>query len=599
MSGKITEIAGGSIITQTQGDLSMRVTDGSLSLHAGEKTVQHGKENGITYGLYTPEELPPAPALEKVEFLDENDRVLDQSVDDFFYGQKLKIRVTTQDAGGKPIRIALKGETKSAAQPFAFMATARYQWSGVVANDNTFTTPFLSLLPLWYSDDFENYNDSAHKTEIGAADLNAFFVSVTLGAQTAELPAAGARLKPRTYKRNYEELVGLFKTGSDTVKDLSDNYENKFIKKYDQQGLDIKDVTAAFSNWLYRDHPGAAATAIEKEATKAAVDLWAYAVLQNHNHTLTTTLKDKKTGKTKKTATKVAAIADDRPLYWARIAISVMLKRQYVFIEDIKKNHAGKLTEFLEDSVVPTGSMLWNLLQIFEGKSRNYSGIDFSKAAGKKKVLLTGFDPFQLEPTANGVDGPETHNPSGALALALHTLNLTNAYVQTCIFPVRYEDFDRECVEAVMRRFMPEADVVITTSLNGSNPVFDIEGNAIAYRGGFADNMGLETGHPRFLPNPSSQHNLTTLPKTKIFGAGNPVIQIEGEKVRFDESKLTDPTEGAGSNYLSNEIMFRATTVRGSSGKPVGHFHLGNLGGLGTLPKVIRISKEVINRICS
>ncbi|MNR63980.1 hypothetical protein D3C85_1864660 [compost metagenome] len=67
--------------------------------------------------------------------------------------------------------------------------------------------------------------------------------------------------------------------------------------------------------------------------------------------------------------------------------------------------------------------------------------------------------------------------------------------------------------------------------------------------------------------------------------------------VRFDTSKLNSLKEGGGGNYLSNEIMFRATKIRGSSKKPVGHFHLANLGTITRVKEVIDVTKEIIKKI--
>lgn len=78
---------------------------------------------------------------------------------------------------------------------------------------------------------------------------------------------------------------------------------------------------------------------------------------------------------------------DDRPLYWARNKMQVSLKRNPLFEKDIK----------FETSIVNRGSELEKIIQLFEEQSRNYTNIDFSKATGKKKVLM-GFDPFQLNP---------------------------------------------------------------------------------------------------------------------------------------------------------------------------------------------------------
>ncbi|WP_294963914.1 hypothetical protein [uncultured Flavobacterium sp.] len=263
---------------------------------------------------------------------------------------------------------------------------------------------------------------------------------------------------------------------------------------------------------------------------------------------------------------------------------------------------------------MPQKSRLWKTIQIFEEQSRNYTNIDFSKAGNKKKILITGFDPFQLNPDSNfntsmGDDAANTFNPSGIVALFLNknqeSLN-QNFYIQTCIFPVRYEDFDNNCVENVVSKHFHDVDMIMTTSLNGGNNWFDVEGDAISYRGGFHDNMCIggqdyseyNYNSSRFIPDVNSQHNETTLPSMKIFG-NYLSININNLTVRFDNSKLNSLKEGGGGNYLSNEIMFRTTKIRGASKKPVGHFHLANLGTIAKVKEVIEVTKEIIKKIIS
>ncbi|QYS91320.1 hypothetical protein JJC04_00035 [Flavobacterium covae] len=75
-------------------------------------------------------------------------------------------------------------------------------------------------------------------------------------------------------------------------------------------------------------------------------------------------------------------------------------------------------------------------------------------------------------------------------------------------------------------------------------------------------------------------------------------MNINGLDVRFDSSKLNSSTEGGGGNYLSNEIMYRTTAIRGvSSSKPVGHFHLANLDNITRIKEVIDVAVEVIKKI--
>jgi pyrrolidone-carboxylate peptidase len=285
---------------------------------------------------------------------------------------------------------------------------------------------------------------------------------------------------------------------------------------------------------------------------------------------------------------------DDRPLYWARNKMQTWLKRNPLFKDQID----------FDKSIVKKGTELDDIITLFEEKSRNYTGIDFSKAGNKKKVLITGFDPFQLDYGFYGDRGVQTYNPSGIIALALQEnqeLLKNNIYIQTCIFPVRYEDFDNQVVEKVVKRNIQKLNLLITTSLNGSNSRFDIEKYAIEYRGGFHDNMCIgDYDNPkydksRFLANKNSNLTQTTLPKEKIFGTEKNT-ELYGQSIYFDTEQ--SKTTGSGDNYLSNEVMYRATSVRGNLDLPVGHFHLGNLGDIkntiDTKEIVIAIIKKIL-----
>lgn len=586
-----------------------------LLLTAGGKITQTGKEGGVVYGEYIPPDkvYTTHPKVEKVEFLDENNKVLNQNTKDFYYGQKLKIKVTTSNAKGEMIVVDLQGKSKSKSQKFDILNTRRFSWNGLVTQEEIFETPYFVLNPNWHSDDFEKYNYETHQTEIREEDLNEFLTKIILDAKSVYLPLEGERLKPITYKRNYEELIGLFKTNDSGDKDILENYENLYIDKYADENDDIKDIVDDFSGWLCKDNTEASIDEIGTKVSESAKKLWDYAVLQHQAHSMKFTTTDKKTGEKKERIENRNAVLDDRPLYWARIAMQVILKRQYVFIKDILTLPKDQQDLFFKKSIIPKKSKLWDVMQLFEEKSRNYTDIGFSKAPkGSKKVLITGFDPFQLNPDSNfntsmGSDSANTFNPSGIVALFLNQnqeLLNQNIFVQTCIFPVRYEDFDDNCVEKVMQKYFNEIDIIMTTSLNGGYNWFDIEADAIEYRGSFHDNMCIggqdysqyNYNTSRFISNASAQHNATSLPKTKIFGS-NDSININKLIIKFDDSKLKSLKEGGGGNYLSNEIMFRATKIRGNSTKPVGHFHLANLGTITRIKEVIDVTKEIINKI--
>ncbi len=286
---------------------------------------------------------------------------------------------------------------------------------------------------------------------------------------------------------------------------------------------------------------------------------------------------------------------DDRPLYWARNKMQTWLKRNSLFKDQID----------IEKSLVKKGTELDNIIILFEELSRNYTGIDFSKAGNKRKVLITGFDPFQLNPdidfnSSMGANSATTFNPSGIIALCFNGI-FEDYYIQTCIFPVRYDDFDKGFVENVIKSNIKDVDLIMTTSLNGGNPRFDIEKFATEFRGGFHDNLGIgnsdnQYDSSRFIVNQSQNYTETTLPHKKIF-EDKTSITIKGNEIYFDTNR--SPKEGSGSNYLSNEIMYRSTKVRDEIDlkTPVGHFHLGNLSSISRANEVKNVVFEIIKKI--
>jgi len=165
------------------------------------------------------------------------------------------------------------------------------------------------------------------------------------------------KLKPITYRRNYEELIGLFNTDNSGEKDKENNYENKFINS----NSEIKTIVDEF---------------IEKVTTQDITISEIKSLVEEKAKTLwNTSVKQVQGGN-----------LDDRPLYWARNKMQTWLKRNPLFKDQID----------IEKSFVKKGTELDNIIILFEESSRNYTGIDFSKARNKKKVLITGFAPFLL-----------------------------------------------------------------------------------------------------------------------------------------------------------------------------------------------------------
>lgn len=299
---------------------------------------------------------------------------------------------------------------------------------------------------------------------------------------------------------------------------------------------------------------------------------------------------------------------DDRPLYWARIKMEVALKSH----------------PFLLHSDVQTN----NLVRIFEEKSRNYTGVDFTYANQNnlKKILITGFDPFQLD--VNKMQS----NPSGVCALAMHGTTIGVGYVQVMLAPVRYVDFDgnndrsKGSGNGIVEKYIAplighntnQADMIITISQSGEGN-YNIDRFATINRAGWSDNLASEReSNSDSIILGTSEKDLiwieTTLPKAMAMDGGsnqqsdnwkhyvvyaqhytllNNAISAIPESpmygLTFDEQfdnytpdnpgqifttnkkadNLLDTNnnkkriiEGSGSNYLSNEIFYRVALAR-------------------------------------
>lgn len=209
------------------------------------------------------------------------------------------------------------------------------------------------------------------------------------------------------------------------------------------------------------------------------------------------------------------ANADDRILYWARIKMVVALK-----------NHPYMRKTLTQRK---------RLAKIFEDKSRGYDSVSFAAAGGRRKVLITGYDPYQLD---NNI---KQSNPSGAAVLAMHgqnfALGAADIHVQTAIFPMRYADFDQNpvpnlgtgVVENFFERFIntghPDyvaADVPdIIVTLNQGGPFeFRVERFAARNRGSYKDNLNaVGKKFPATVVGDQFYENL--LPEAKIVPAGN------------------------------------------------------------------------------
>ena len=500
------------------------------------------------------------------------------------YGEPFYIEVITENIpDDTPIAITLK-DTK-----ISFEGQLK---------ENKIKTILLSIPISYYDETKENYNYMEYKTEV--EQYQEFEFEFKIGENESKISADNNIIIPYTYRRNYEELVGLFATSNNKNNDIKENYENDFINNKEFQ---IKNIVENFTNYL--ENSNLTIEDIKKQVEKEAKNLWKAAIAGVQ--------KDK---------------LDDRPLYWARNKMQVALKRYYLFKNDID----------FEKSIVKKNSNLEEIIITFEEKSRNYTGIDFSKAPkGTKKILITGFDPFILNEFNNKeIKGYSPNikqsNPSGVVALALNGNTELGGYIQTMIVPVRYTDFDssqdREngqgegIIEKYIKPFIEkkgEVDMIITISQ--ADAKYNIDVFATATRRGFNDNMNfIREDGSKAIPG-GAETIKTTLPKKMVDSklGTNYNGRYFITKKDFDDYYKGDYSkeffldinddlpqlsiyDGPGGNYLSNEIFYRVAKLRESLQPklPTGHFHIRKIQGVKEelvpekVEKLITIIKETI-----
>lgn len=272
---------------------------------------------------------------------------------------------------------------------------------------------------------------------------------------------------------------------------------------------------------------------------------------------------------TEATRTPTSGPVDDRPLYWARLTLSARLRSWNPSFDLDPRDHA-------------------ELLRLWERTSRGISDLEFPPGDRWVRVVVTGFDPFQLD------DDLECSNPSGAAVLDLHgwtfPVGERTAVVRSALFPVRWDDFAHGLVEDSLATRHGVVDAVLTLS-RGRPDRFDLEVFNGAWRGGGLDNVGVGRTGPVPLPEgPGPQWTRSSLPVERMVGAApgpfTVVANTEVTEVAADEDEAVvrplGPSEGSrarsggGGDYLSNEIAYRNTVLRDRTGAGArsGHVHL-------------------------
>jgi pyrrolidone-carboxylate peptidase len=270
---------------------------------------------------------------------------------------------------------------------------------------------------------------------------------------------------------------------------------------------------------------------------------------------------------------------DDRPLYWARLSMTLALRQWTPRFGLTAADHAA-------------------LEHAFEYASRGITSSAFRPLPGVRRLFVSGFDPFQLDQEIR------RGNPAGAAVLRLDGRVLdvagTRVQVQVVVLPVRYADFDQGIVEDAFRPHYvagPQRADMVTTISQGRPGKFDLE----VWNGrrrdvvSIGDNNNVWGGgtptapvvFPGVGPGPEFLH--TSLPVAAMAAAGTvpfpvnvdvPVVEIPAGgtgPVTAPNGPTPGSTavEGSGGGYLSNEVAYRDTLLRDefAPALPAGHLH--------------------------
>jgi pyrrolidone-carboxylate peptidase len=286
---------------------------------------------------------------------------------------------------------------------------------------------------------------------------------------------------------------------------------------------------------------------------------------------------------------------DDRMLYWARLKMGRSIARW-------QPRWSGPDALTIADRE--------SLLDTFEDASRGLGpealhqagGQAVAHAAGGIHVLVSGFDPFDLHLDATN------RNVSGAVALALDGWRIPDSggaelgQVRGVIFPVRYSFFNAARIEGFLRPIIGgphPPDLILTLSLDPEARVIEIEQRAARGRElNYPDNL-LNVGGDRNAPTAPTDEPRIGAPQGMPRGPqflGPHLPQIRTDDIRAASVPITthsgsDPREGSGGNYLSNEIFYR-TRLLEANRVWGGHVHLPPLD-----PRSVLVSVQLLIRV--
>ncbi len=277
---------------------------------------------------------------------------------------------------------------------------------------------------------------------------------------------------------------------------------------------------------------------------------------------------------------------DDRPLYWARTAMSATVRT-------------------FSSPHLAVQHQRFGLLHLLDRASRGIDRAPWPTAdPSDLRVMVSGFDVYSLD------ESVRHSNPSGAAALQLDGRRFDTpdgpVVVRAVVLPVNYTDFDQGVVEdafgPVLRPGPDRAHLITTISMTARGRM-DVEKWAANARGGTPDNNRNQHFGPvsraSHWPQPFDSPDWieTTLPYQAMIAAGTgpwPVVLKQGIREwpagTFPDPatlrSLPDPTAGStaaagtGGDYLSNESMYRSNRLRQALNAwdvPGGHLHISAL----------------------
>jgi hypothetical protein len=295
------------------------------------------------------------------------------------------------------------------------------------------------------------------------------------------------------------------------------------------------------------------------------------------------------------------ANADDRPLYWARLAMQAILKSHAFLVQNVRERDI--------------------LVRSLENRTR---GLDpapsFAAAGASRRVLLLAFDPLLVRPNQPNNNSHQS-SPSALAALYLHAnAVIANMFIQCVILPVRFDDFDAGLVDTLIDAYLqgPNQAQMILSLSQGIDLNFHVDRFATRVRAlNIADNtnvMGQPAFHyelnaaqtqlvrlagdatlPRFLETTLPVANMVPgslmsepasgarVAKSVLFNqrftpAGAAAPQgIENAQSAFSAvvpPVNTEVQSGSGGNFLPNELFYRIAWRRVQRNSPVKTGHL-------------------------